>query len=121
MANNLLKLYLCTHFQVEKATSSRAAPESAVLSRLVVNKVGFFLGFSGKKKFQKRSPTDNLYSNGQRTRAEETPKSPPLGTFTIKNTVNTGINRRKRFLERFLYFLELFYNPLYKMEFRPRA
>jgi len=36
-----------------------------------------------------------------------------LGTFTIKNTVNTGINRRKRFLERFFVlfgaFLQLAY------------
>ena len=39
--------------------------------RLIVKKVGVFLGFPGKKKFQKRSPTDKIYSNGQRIRAKE--------------------------------------------------
>ena len=79
----------------------------------MVKKVGVFLGFPEQKKLQKRSPTDKLYSNGQRIQSKETPKSPLLGPFTFKNTVNTGINRRKRFLERFFAlfgaFLQLAY------------
>jgi hypothetical protein len=52
--------------------------------RLIVKKVGVFLGFPGKKKFQKRSPTDKIYSNGQRIRAKETPKSPLWNIYDQK-------------------------------------
>jgi hypothetical protein len=66
--------------------------------RLIERKVSVFLGFPGKKKIENANQRTN-YTPADNEVKSKTPRNPPFWDICDINTANTGIRRRKRFLE----------------------